>query len=164
MPDLRRPTAELSRLASPSPVSRQSEAPGWPGRLQRVVVRQEQVPWTGHVGRRRARPDLDHPARMLPALPRPGGTGANESATWVALRVPGAAVLEDALSYDGPPKTNQAKIMRDEHVRTLPGSGFLLGAQRPRDEPPGQPRASIAPSSTPGWPGRLHRVVRPPAT
>jgi len=26
-------------------------------------------------------------------------------------------------------------------------------------EPPGQPKASIAQSQTPGWPGRLHRVV-----
>src|SRR3990170_3118168 len=46
--------------------------------------------------------------------------------------------------------------------------GFRLGrdkprwraAQRPRDEPPGQPRLVSRQSQTLGWPGRLHRVVR----
>src|SRR3990170_4241831 len=40
--------------------------------------------------------------------------------------------------------------------------GGRTSAERPRDEPPGQPKASIAPKPTPGWPGRLHRVVRRP--
>ena len=34
---------ELSRLASPRPVSRQTQRPGWPGRLQRVVSPNEAV-------------------------------------------------------------------------------------------------------------------------
>src|SRR3990170_4833221 len=41
--------------------------------------------------------------------------------------------------------------------------GGRTSAERPRDEPPGQPKASIALKPTPGWPGRLHRVVRHPA-
>src|SRR3972149_6320624 len=55
--------------------------------------------------------------------------------------------------------TNQGKTMRNEH-RGMACSGYPQGAQRPRDEPPGQPKASIALNSTLGWPGRLHRVVR----
>src|SRR3972149_5751087 len=40
------------------------------------------------------------------------------------------------------------------------GSGRPLeGVQRHRDEPPGQPRLVSRKSQTPGWPGRLHRVV-----
>jgi len=36
----------------------------------------------------------------------------------------------------------------------------MAAAQRPRDEPPGQPKLVSHESQTPGWPGRLHRVVR----
>ncbi len=35
-----------------------------------------------------------------------------------------------------------------------------MPTERPRDEPPGQPKASIAPKPNPGLAGRLHRVVR----
>src|SRR3990170_8699467 len=36
----------------------------------------------------------------------------------------------------------------------------LTGAERPRDEPPGQRLDSILNSFCRSWPGRLHRVVR----
>jgi len=39
------------------------------------------------------------------------------------------------------------------------GAKRTQSAERPRAEPPGQPKASMAQELTPGWPGRLRRVV-----
>src|SRR3990172_2352155 len=42
------------------------------------------------------------------------------------------------------------------------GTAEVEDAERPRDEPPGQPNLVSHESQTLGWPGRLHRVVRRP--
>ena len=48
----------------------------------------------------------------------------------------------------------------DKQIHTNVGGTVYF--YRPRDEPPGQPRLAFRRSQTPGWPGRIHPVVRLP--
>src|SRR3990172_4290646 len=55
-------------------------------------------------------------------------------------------------------------LVGNYHGNCRGGGGLPRAAHPPRAEPPGQPRLVSRRSQTPGWPGRLHRVVRQPSS